>query len=103
MASTSNTRGRRPCVACSFTLRKCSKYCREAEIFKDLSTVQEYETIFKTFGVENAAKFLSNRSEKQYHQTLLSLFNEVKERIYDPVGGCTTRIMAIEKKMEQMQ
>ena len=88
MVSTSNTRTKRPCAACSYTYRNCSKYCREADIFKYLITCQDYETIFNIFSVKNAAKFLSNSPEEQYQEIIFSLLYEAKARIENHVGGC---------------
>lgn len=103
MANNPSSSTKSPCVACIFTHRKCPRYCRDGDIFRNVISYPYYKLTFTVFGVKSTSNILCSILEDRYPVTPHSLLYEAKARIEDPVGGCVAHMASFEQKLEVLQ
>lgn len=91
-----------PCACCKFLKRKCPLDCIFAPYFPPQDP-HKFINIHRIFGASNVSKLLYELPPHQRSDAVKTMAYEAAARIRDPVHGCVTEIVSLQKQAQLLQ
>lgn len=85
------------CGACKFLRRRCTSECIFAPYFSYDHAGSHFSAVHKVFGASNISKLLLHLPVQNRSDAAMTLSYEALARIQDPIYGCVSHIIALQK------
>ncbi|CAA3006802.1 Hypothetical predicted protein [Olea europaea subsp. europaea] len=91
------------CGACKFLRRRCTSECIFAPYFSYDHAGSHFSAVHKVFGASNISKLLLHLPVQNRSDAAMTLSYEALARIQDPIYGCVSHIIALQKMVANLE
>ncbi|CAI9759740.1 unnamed protein product [Fraxinus pennsylvanica] len=91
------------CGACKFLRRRCTSECVFAPYFSYDHATSHFAAVHKVFGASNVSKLLLHLPVQNRNDATITLSYEALSRMQDPIYGCVSHILALQKLVANLE
>ena len=91
------------CGACAYRRNRCHDSCPLAPYFMYPESIKDYDAVHRCFGQRNFLRLIEIVPKADRQQTVNSLVFEATSRLRDPVSGCVSYFLSLERQIKELK